>query len=275
VFSTPEHWVIDDQLALNILLTDPSSLPVREVEGAPRTVWAANSTLRLHPLPALLFASGHVGFVQRLPERYGVRPYMVHATFQPYGGLGKRNRFREFGLWTLDPESYYQGRFLTYDNGVRREVEALAAAHAAAGRGRMADFHRHLLAMAWQLGALRDALALARCAHTHTHTHTHKNRAMRGRPPASSLFPLHLAHHLALHRPRRAAASPRARARRRYTSRAHPRLGVCPPPPLQGHRPHPGAAHPVVLVRPGPNPARHPELHHLGLRPAPALCLPR
>ena len=61
-------WTVDDQLALHDLL-EAGSLPAREVEGAPRTLWAMNRTLRVHPLPALLFAGGHVAFVQRLPER--------------------------------------------------------------------------------------------------------------------------------------------------------------------------------------------------------------
>lgn len=29
-----------------------------------RTIWAANDTLRLHPLPVVLFPGGHVAFVQ-------------------------------------------------------------------------------------------------------------------------------------------------------------------------------------------------------------------
>lgn len=34
-----------------------------------RVIWVANDTLRLLPAPVLLFANGHVAFIQRLPER--------------------------------------------------------------------------------------------------------------------------------------------------------------------------------------------------------------
>ena len=36
----------------------------------PRVTLLRNGTLRLHPLPVLLFPSGHVAFVQRLPWRW-------------------------------------------------------------------------------------------------------------------------------------------------------------------------------------------------------------
>jgi hypothetical protein len=50
-------------------------------------------------LPLAYFASGHVYFTQRMHETLGIQPYAVHATFQFSGTPGKKNRFREAGLW--------------------------------------------------------------------------------------------------------------------------------------------------------------------------------
>jgi hypothetical protein len=76
----------------------PPLLPASAVPEDSRTIWAANNTLRLHPLPVVLFPGGHVAFVQRLPWEQGVEPYVVHATFQRYNNAqhrqGKRGRFR-------------------------------------------------------------------------------------------------------------------------------------------------------------------------------------
>lgn len=64
---------ITDQLALNMIFD--SAIQQGPVEAAPEDnhvlllTWSAGDTLRLQPLPVLLFASGHVGFVQRLPWR--------------------------------------------------------------------------------------------------------------------------------------------------------------------------------------------------------------
>lgn len=49
------------------------AIPSGPVHAAPEDdhvlllTWAANDSLRLHPLPVALFPSGHVAFVQRLP----------------------------------------------------------------------------------------------------------------------------------------------------------------------------------------------------------------
>lgn len=56
---------ITDQVALNRLLDYQGLMPATPDE--PRVLLLLNGTLRLHPLPVLLFASGHVAFVQRLP----------------------------------------------------------------------------------------------------------------------------------------------------------------------------------------------------------------
>lgn len=57
-------------------------------------------------LPLAYFASGHVYFTQQMHVTMGIRPYAVHATFQFSGTPGKKNRFREAGLWLEKPEYF-------------------------------------------------------------------------------------------------------------------------------------------------------------------------
>ena len=59
---------ITDQLAMHYLLEEGVGL-MEAVPEDSRVLWLRGHTLRLHPLPALLFPSGHVAFVQRLPWR--------------------------------------------------------------------------------------------------------------------------------------------------------------------------------------------------------------
>lgn len=66
-----------------------------------------NATLTMGILPVSMFCSGHTYFVQNMPEKLGLEPYVVHATFQYSGTPGKRNRFREKLLWQ-DPDSYFE-----------------------------------------------------------------------------------------------------------------------------------------------------------------------
>ncbi|KAI7836257.1 hypothetical protein COHA_009847 [Chlorella ohadii] len=160
---------ITDQLALHYLLEEGVNL-IEATPDDPHILWLRNRTLRLHTLPVLRFPSGHVAFVQRLPQRqvHGVEPYVVHATFQRFPNrmqaVGKRGRFREFGLWYLDQESpdYYAApgaRYLTYDNDVRRVVEQVAAQRYQGGA--MPVLYKHMVAMAYQIAQFRDALAAA------------------------------------------------------------------------------------------------------------------
>lgn len=77
--------------------------------------------LKFGVLPISTFCSGHTYFIQRLPETLGLEPYVVHATFQYSGTVGKRNRFRERLLFN-DPPEYFQ-----HDTGfisVHNEVPA-------------------------------------------------------------------------------------------------------------------------------------------------------
>ena len=72
-------------------------------------------------LPLNVFLNGMSFFtfgVQRsLPASSPpLRPVVVHATYQfadePAYSYGKRQRFREHGLWKIDSASYYEGRYL-------------------------------------------------------------------------------------------------------------------------------------------------------------------
>eukprot|EP00892_Ulva_mutabilis_P012572 jgi/Ulvmu1/9688/UM055_0026.1 len=174
-------FAITDQLALNILL-ERGMLPVAPAaagsssagDGGGSSGWtsssrgggaewrviaAANGTLALMPLPALLFTNGHVFFYQHLPQLHGVTAYVVHATFQRHHTPGKRARLREEGLWKADPPGYFAAhRLLAYRSGAREYIDALAAAAAAP----MPPLLRHFHAMAFQLAQMRDAFALAR-----------------------------------------------------------------------------------------------------------------
>lgn len=58
---------ITDQLALNMLLEQDLVGDVQATPDNPRLLSLRKGSLRLHPLPTLLFANGHVAFVQHLP----------------------------------------------------------------------------------------------------------------------------------------------------------------------------------------------------------------
>ncbi|CAI6002771.1 unnamed protein product [Closterium sp. NIES-65] len=106
-----EGWekIWGDQHAFNMLLRY-KMFPIQVVSspttGRPisnRVFWAFSRRLKLALLPLVLFCNGHVFFEQQMPRRIGVTPYAVHSTFQFHYGAGKIGRFREAGLWALDP----------------------------------------------------------------------------------------------------------------------------------------------------------------------------
>ena len=64
----------------------------------------------------------------------------------------------------MDSDAYYdspKGRYMAYNNTVRDYVAMLEQA-----MGPMVPLEKHLLAVAFQLAALRDAFAIAWCART-------------------------------------------------------------------------------------------------------------
>jgi hypothetical protein len=101
----------DDQGVFNRLLVH-GLYPVR-AHSPDGTVVAGPNGLRIAPLPAEHFCSGHLVHVQQASE---VRDCIsVHATFTEYGDAGKRWRFLESKLWALNEPSYYaDGHYLTF-----------------------------------------------------------------------------------------------------------------------------------------------------------------
>ena len=85
----------------------PASLGGLHTEGS-RRLWEVcvpdvARALRFGLLPLPLIANGHSFFVQQLQRQSGVWPLAVHATYQFEDqsdcAFGKRERFREWGLW--------------------------------------------------------------------------------------------------------------------------------------------------------------------------------
>ena len=89
-----------------------------------------------------------------------------------HDGPSKRQRFREAGLWAVDPPSYYQGRFLILNASVppalSRHLERVGRpTHERRGQRRVRsesafNIATHRLALMGYLAELRDGLALAR-----------------------------------------------------------------------------------------------------------------
>ncbi|KAL4426068.1 hypothetical protein ABPG77_007864 [Micractinium sp. CCAP 211/92] len=175
---------VDDQLALNLLFEEGNIAGAGEDD--PRTILVWKHQLRVQVLPVLLFSGGHVAFVQHTPWRRGIQPICVHMTFQRWWEAGKVARLREFGLWSIDPPGYYgddgpgmdraaagklrdigvtpygqagtASKFLTYENGVLDFVSEYERQRGAP----VVLFEKNWLGLAYQLAALRDALAAGR-----------------------------------------------------------------------------------------------------------------
>ena len=108
--------------------------------------------VRLGLLPMRLFASGHTYFVERLHEKEKIRrdPFCVHATFQFSQVHGKRQRFREHGLWRIEEDEYYtNGNFIAMSNELPNAWNATGV-------------RNHLIAAAWYRASVRNLLALGR-----------------------------------------------------------------------------------------------------------------
>ncbi|KAL4452531.1 hypothetical protein ABPG75_008193 [Micractinium tetrahymenae] len=175
---------VDDQLALNLLFEEGGIVGAGKDD--PRTILVWRRQLRVQVLPVLLFSGGHVAFIQRTPWRRGIQPIYVHMTFQRWWEAGKVARLREFGLWHTDPPGYYgsgaagrdssgadglpdigvapygqaglASKFLAYQNGVLQFVAELERQRGAP----VVLFEKNWVGLAYQLAALRDALAVGR-----------------------------------------------------------------------------------------------------------------
>ncbi|KAL4422581.1 hypothetical protein ABPG75_008778 [Micractinium tetrahymenae] len=169
----PAHRGIDDQMALNLLFQEGGI--VGAGPGDPRSILVYNRTLRTQPLPVALFSNGHISFTQRTPWKRGVAPIVIHNTFLRFLVAGKVARFREFGLWFVDPPEYYGAapagsppgappslKFLTWENDVQAFV-ARQEEERYGSKGHGAPLmEKNWLGLSYQLQALRDALAAAR-----------------------------------------------------------------------------------------------------------------
>eukprot|EP00798_Chlamydomonas_sp_ICE-L_P029963 gene29963-18030_t len=140
----PKMW---DQTAFN------------QIARRTKNLWKGfDGKLNIGILPASIFCSGHMFFVQY--KELGLEPYVAHATFQYSGTPGKRNRFREFMLWD-DPPEYYDSPhgFISMSidipqnlwDAVKKEVKG------AMTPDKIID---HYNLVHHQMGLLRTALAL-------------------------------------------------------------------------------------------------------------------
>lgn len=157
-------WILTDQLTLNAMWRENGKVLVTSVnpEQGSRVVWLWDKKVKVAPLPGLLVSSGQASFVQRLHQQYSTTPYAVHATFQLKGhNDGKQQRFREAGLWLMDPPEYYTtGNFLTWHNVVEQYVGAVAQAWEEETGAPMRYMHKHMVGMAFQQQVIADAVAL-------------------------------------------------------------------------------------------------------------------
>lgn len=93
------------------------------VKDDKNVVTGYDGKLKVGILPVSMFASGHTYFVQRMHEKVGLEPYVVHATFQYSGTEGKRHRMREALLWEDSPEYYDPpGGLLVFTPDVPKEL---------------------------------------------------------------------------------------------------------------------------------------------------------
>ena len=106
---------VRDQAAFNMLL---KARRLRYLRG--RLFAGANgeSDITLGLLPLSQFLNGHTFFVQHahtLPN--AAPPLSVHLTYQFAEGStfahGKRQRMRQAGLWLVDDDTYFTGRYIT------------------------------------------------------------------------------------------------------------------------------------------------------------------
>ena len=115
---------IRDQAAFNMITkAAPGLAPYKGPDGreVPRVYLACRggggTPLRLGVLPLSRFLNGHTFFVQHAHTLPAAEPPIsVHMTYQFAEGhsfaYGKRQRLREAGLWFVDDERYFNGRFL-------------------------------------------------------------------------------------------------------------------------------------------------------------------
>jgi len=154
ILDQPNMW---DQNAFNDL-SRKGALPSRP-DGL-FIGFGGNLTLGI--LPASLFASGHVFFVQHKAEEYNLKAYVAHATFQYSGTPGKRHRFRE-SMFFEDPPSYYDHPkgFINLKMNLPPELLANASGQHIKGKMTAKMLYSHFNLVQHQLVQIRAGIALA------------------------------------------------------------------------------------------------------------------
>lgn len=114
-----------------------------------------NRKVKVQALNIVDFPNGHVMFAQQLPQKLGITPMIVHATFQYGGTWGKRHRFREWRMWLADEPAYYDppGGLLYYTPNVPADLIEKA---------KVPKMETHFDLLNFQLLQLRSAWAIAR-----------------------------------------------------------------------------------------------------------------
>ncbi len=116
---------IRDQAAFNMITKQPGR-PLQHYNDPATGKWAerlflasngGDAMLKLLVLPLNRFLNGHTFFVQHAHTLPGAQPPIsVHMTYQFGEGAkyayGKRQRLREAGLWLVDDDAYYSGKFV-------------------------------------------------------------------------------------------------------------------------------------------------------------------
>jgi len=160
---------IRDQAAFNMITkAAPGMIPYKHngVE-VPRVYLAARgeggTPLRLGVLPLDRFLNGHTFFVQHVHTLPSALPAVsVHMTYQFAEGssfaYGKRQRLREAGLWFVDDDDYYAGRYLS----VSAKGATLPPITIATNADSRDAVRQHLAEHAHLVSSLRAMLGLAK-----------------------------------------------------------------------------------------------------------------
>mmetsp|Transcript_5824 Transcript_5824/g.16640 ORF Transcript_5824/g.16640 Transcript_5824/m.16640 type:complete len:662 (+) Transcript_5824:421-2406(+) len=146
-----------DQNAFNELMYEGRvETPLRE----DRLFLGTNGTYKFGILPVSMFCSGHTYFVQHMPHKLGLDPYVAHATFQYEETPGKRHRFREALLWN-DPPEYFGGHFLAFHPDVPTEMLKAAVPPEDGRTMTMEEVEHQMTLIHHQLVQVRSAWAIA------------------------------------------------------------------------------------------------------------------
>jgi len=151
-----------DQQVFNNMMRKPLEWPGISAPRGSSIMIAWEGRVKLGALPLALFMNGHAYFVQAAHARLSVQPFAVHATYSldNHDGLAKSQRFREAGLWRVDPPKYFEGKFVALNSSMSPELKATIDKYVRRGDSPN-NIDVHATALLGYIGELRDALALA------------------------------------------------------------------------------------------------------------------